>query len=112
MTAQIVLERAADVGVSVFLEDGRVAFEGSDDAVNAMLSELRRYRTPIIQYLESASAKTAVQWIVKTSDRGTVKVTCSPPHTQAEIIAAVPDALFARPWQGDIDASNKLARKE
>lgn len=101
MTARAVLERAADRGLPLYLEGGQIAFEGSDDAVTAMLPELRRHKAAISEYLESASGKTVAQWIVKTSDRGTVKVTCSPPHTLAEIIAAVPGALFASPGWGD-----------
>jgi len=42
-------------------------------------------------------SETALQWLVDTSNRGTVKVSSYPPHTLAEILDAVPDAVSAIP---------------
>ena len=46
---------------------------------------------------EGQAIETSRCWLVDTSDRGTIRVTCYPPHTLDEILDAVPEAVSAIP---------------
>ena len=43
----------------------------------------------------NASSKTSAQWLVDTSDRGTIKIICYPPMNESEILFQVPNAVNA-----------------
>ena len=91
-----ILGRASGAGMYVFLMNGQLEYIGQ--ATDSILVELRQHKTAVIQHL---AATTSFWWLVETSDRGSIKVSSYPPHTLAEILEAVPDAVSATPLTAD-----------
>jgi len=63
MSVASILEKAAAVGVIFAYDVGELDAEGPEDAIEALLPELRLHKAGIILHLENLQRLTANEWI-------------------------------------------------